>query len=144
MSTLTMDLALKICPGEKTTLMDFYKHGNKNEFIIFPFTNYVYNYLQNNELSYHKILLKCFHCNQKPEYSHGIGNIFLMHNDINENEFLTWNKETVSFQIIKNNKRYQRFICLCSKHVENLELYKKPKLIAISTPNTPKQLTLNL
>ena len=28
-----------------------------------------------------------------------------MHNDINENEFLTWNKETANFQIVKNTNQ---------------------------------------
>lgn len=144
MSTLTMDLALKLCPGAKFDLIDFYENGTKNQFIHFAFTNYCYNYLLNNESSFHRILLKCFICHKKPEYGfkskYGIGNICLMHNDINENEFLTWNKETANFQIVKKSKRHKRFICLCNHHVEHLELYTKAKSITLT--QTTKQLSL--
>lgn len=127
-STITLNIALKIAGGETFSLLDFYKKAKGQQTFLFTHTHYAIDYLKFNETTYHRIELCCHICNALTEYNnYDYGSIYLMHNDINQSEITTWNENKGVREIIKNEPKYRRFICLCQNHVSNCEIIKNNK-----------------
>lgn len=129
-TSLTIKTALLMAGGEKFSLLNFYENGRGQQVFLFAHTHNLISYLKDPffKVTYHRIELCCHICKYTPDYApYGYANMYLMHNNINEKEFVTWNKEKGCFMTVKNEPRYRRFICLCPDHINNCIKFNNSK-----------------
>ncbi len=131
-STLTYNLATKLCSGQSFSLSNFYEKGGCNEVFFFTHRAYFYSYPEfgkswtnGNSCEYHRVETVCHICKEKPERNYaGVGSMWLLHNGVSDNKILSKVGEKVVrgkvipiLNYVPNTPRLSRMILLCDQHI---------------------------
>lgn len=137
-STITLKVALELCPSERFTLLDFHSKAGCNDAYLWAHASYFYSspefgkcWKNGKSREFHRVETACHICGCKPERNYaGVGNIFILNNGVNDDEILVKTgvhkvrgKAVPKVEYVKNTPRLSRMVLLCKEHIGSYFIY---------------------